>query len=198
METRFNTVKEIYDRFEEASAPYRDTAACEKGCAFCCTDAGSIDITTLEGVRIRNRIAQLPRPQRSALKKALAKDARQREKGRKAPCPFLLKSRACSIYDIRPFACRRIYSLKRCGDGQSPVIHRQVMEMAEEVIHRLQKLDDSGYSGHISYILHMLDTPAFLNVYLSGGFQPEAIMAYGKTHKIVINRMMTKQGATIS
>ena len=191
METKFNTAIEIYGRFEEASAPYRETAACEKGCAFCCTDAGSIDITTLEGVRIRNRIAQMPRPQRSALKKALAKDARQREKGRKVPCPFLLRNMSCSIYDIRPFACRRIYSLKRCGAGQSPLIHRQVMEMAEETIHRLQKLDDTGYSGHITYILQMLDTPAFLKVYMSGGFQPEAIMVYGKTHRIAINRMMT-------
>lgn len=191
MESKFNTATEIYDRFEDESSPYRESAACKKGCAFCCTEAGVIDITTLEGLRIRNRITKLSRPQQSALKKALAKDVRHREQGRNAPCPFLLKNMACSIYDIRPFACRRIYSLKRCGPEQSPVIHRQVMEMAKEVIHRLQKLDDTGYSGHISYILHMLNTPAVLEVYMAGRFEPEAIMAYGKTHRIAINRMMT-------
>ena len=190
MESKFNTAIEIYNRFEDESAPYRESAACKKGCAFCCTDAGVIDITTLEGLRIRNRIAQLPRAQQIALKKVLTKDARLREKSSKAYCPFLLKNMNCRIYDIRPFACRRIYSLKRCGAEQSPVIHRRVMEKAVKAIHRLQKLDDTGYSGHISYILQMLDTPAFLNVYLSGEFQPEAIMAYGKTHKIVINRMI--------
>ncbi len=191
METKFDAIKEIYDDFREETEPFRTAAACAKGCAFCCTDAGSIDITTLEGLRIRNRIAQLPRPQQSAIKKALAKDARQREQGRNSPCPFLMKNMACRIYDIRPLACRRIYSLKRCGPEQSPVLHRQVMELAGDAIHRLQALDDTGYSGHISYILSMLDTPAFLNVYSAGGFQPEAIMAYGKTHKIAINRMMT-------
>lgn len=191
MEAKFDTIKEIYDQFGAETAPFREMAACEKGCAFCCTDAGSIDITTLEGLRIRYHIAQLARPQQSALKKALAKDARVREKGRNSPCPFLLKNLACRIYDIRPLACRRIYSLKRCSPEQSPVLHRQVMALARDAIGRLQALDDSGYSGHISYILHMLDTPAFLSVYLAGGFQPEAIMVYGKTHKITINRMMT-------
>ena len=191
METKFNAVQVIYDRFEERTAPFREAATCAKGCAFCCTDAGSIDITTLEGVRIRNHVVQLPRPQQSALKKALTKDARQREMGRKSPCPFLQKNMACRIYDLRPFACRRIYSLQRCGPEQSPVLHRQVMALAGEAIGRLQALDETGYSGHISYILHMLDTPAFLQVYSAGGFQPEAIMAYGKTHKIAINRMMT-------
>lgn len=190
METKFNMLDDIYGRFEEETAPFRETAACEKGCAFCCTDAGSIDMTTLEGLRIRNRIAQLPRPQQSAQRKALAKDARRREVGQPSPCPFLLKNRSCRIYAIRPFSCRRIYSLKRCGPEQSPILHRQVMALAETVIQRLQALDDTGYSGHISYILHMLDAPEFLDVYAAGGFQPEAIMAYGKTHKIGINRMM--------
>ena len=191
MEVKANAIEKIYTDFAEKSAPFREAAACEKGCAFCCTDAGSIDITTLEGLRIRHRIAQLPRPRQSALKKALAKDADRREKGHNSPCPFLLKNMSCQIYDIRPFACRRIYSLKRCSSEQSPVLHRQVMEMAEETIARLQALDDTGYSGHLSFILHMLDTPAFLKVYMSGGFQPEAVMVYGKTHKIAINRMMT-------
>jgi len=41
----------------------------------------------------------------------------------------------------------------------------------------------------------MLDTPAFLTTYLSGAFKPEAVMMYGKTHRIVINRMMVPDRA---
>jgi Fe-S-cluster containining protein len=191
METSFKKVKEIYDQHESHTAAFREAAACEKGCAFCCTDAGSIDMTTLEGLLIRSRIEKLPRPQQKALYKALAKDARRREKGESSPCPFLLKNMACGIYDVRPFSCRRIYSLKKCGPQQSPMLHRQVMALAKDAIRSLQQIDGNGYSGHLSYIMHMLDTRAFLSTYLAGEFQPEAIMVYGKTHRIVINRMMT-------
>ncbi len=52
----------------------------------------------------------------------------------------------------------------------------------------IQKLDDAGYSGHISYIIHLLDDLSFRKLYLSGGFAPEQIMKFGKTHGLIINR----------
>ena len=55
----------IYDDFENSAAPFKVEAACGKGCAFCCSDAGSIHITTLEGLVIRERIERLPRARRS-------------------------------------------------------------------------------------------------------------------------------------
>ena len=60
----------------------------------------------------------------------------------------------------------------------------------------LQRLDDKGYSGHLSYILQMLDTPRFLATYQAGDFKPEEIMAFGKTHRIVINRMVVTPSAS--
>ena len=59
MEDKKNRLKAIYDDFETAAAPYKTEAACGKGCAFCCSDAGSIHITTLEGLVIRDRIASV-------------------------------------------------------------------------------------------------------------------------------------------
>jgi len=67
------------------------------------------------------------------------------------------------------------------------------MALGQQTIRMLQQLDDNGYSGHLSYILHMLDTPAFLKAYLAGEYHPETVMAFGKTHGIVINRMMTSR-----
>ena len=64
------------------------------------------------------------------------------------------------------------------------------MDLGDAAIRALQTLDHTGYSGHLSYILHMLDTPAFLNVYLAGEHKPEAVMVFGKTHGIGINRML--------
>ena len=105
---------------------------------------------------------------------------------------------ACMIYPARPFACRRITSLHRCTHDHPPLISRQVMAIAEEIIAALQRLDDNGYSGHLSFVLHMLDTPRFLATYLAGDFKPEEIMAFGKTHRIAINRMVANPSASTS
>lgn len=190
METKFTTLTQIYDRFRQATEPFRMHAACEKGCAFCCSDAGSIDVMTLEALRIKTHLKHLPRPKQVALTKALAKDAKRREKNQASACPLLLKNRTCSIYDIRPFSCRRIYSLKKCGLEQPPQLHRQVMDIAQKTLSELQQLDITGYSGHIAFIMHMLEAPKFLSTYLAGDYKPEEVVAYGKTHQIVINKMM--------
>jgi len=191
MEEKINQLERIYQGFEEEAAPYKQNAACEKGCAFCCTDAGSIHITTLEGIVIRETIRKLPRSRQILLEKQLAKDKKKRENAQRSACPFLMKNNACMIYAVRPFACRRIYSLKTCGLRQMPLLSRQVMEMGAKAIRDLQLLDDNGYSGHISYIIHMLDAPKFLSAYLANAYKPEEVMTFGKTHGIVINRLVT-------
>jgi len=190
MQTRIGALEKIYQDFELATAPYRSGAACKSGCAFCCTDAGRIDGTTLEGLRIRGRIGKMPRPRQLGIKKALKRDMQKREAGLPSPCPFLMKNNTCMIYPVRPFACRRITSRHRCAKDRPPLISRQVMAIAEKTIADLQRLDDKGYSGHLSYILHMLDTPRFLATYRAGDFKPGEIMAFGKTHRIAINRMV--------
>ena len=94
----------IYDDFEKKAAAYKTDAACKKGCAFCCTGAGSIHITTFEGWIIRDAMARLPRQRRIALQKSLMKDMKKREAERPSPCPFLMKNRACT--DLRhPTVC---------------------------------------------------------------------------------------------
>lgn len=190
MEEKIQQLQSIYDDFASRVEPYTAEAACGKGCAFCCSAAGSIDITTLEGLVIRERIARLPRSRQVAVKKALAADMKRREGNQPSACPLLMRNRACMIYDRRPFACRRIYSLKVCGPDQHPVLSRQVMVFGDDTIRKLQQLDDTGYSGHLAYILHMLDASDFLTTYLAGEHRPEEIMQFGKSHGILINRMV--------
>ena len=177
----------IYEEFDKRTREYRQEAICRAGCAFCCTRAGRVDITTLEGLRIRNKMAQMARPIKKQVAKSLEKERRRREQESTVPCPFLLKNNTCRIYDVRPFSCRRLYSLETCGP-KGPTIHRQVMEMAGETVREIQRLDDTGYSGHISHILAMLDAPRFRETYLSGGFEPAEIKDFGKAHGIVIHR----------
>ncbi len=190
MEEKIKGLEKIYASFAQETQAYRDQAACQKGCGFCCTDAGRIDTTTLEGLQIQKVIKTLPRARQTSLAKALSKNIRKREKKENHPCPFLLKNMGCMIYQVRPFACRRIYSNHVCTRENPPQINRHVMDMAAKSIKELQQLDDTGYSGHISFVLHMLGTPAFLETYLAGDFKPEAIMRFGKSHGIIINKMM--------
>ena len=180
-------IKDIYKAFETETAAYKENVACLKGCAYCCTDAGSIDITTMEGLVNLEKVRSMLRPQQLKVNKALAGDLKKREKGQRSACPFLMKNNACMIYEIRPFSCRRIYSVHVCNQGNPPKLSLQVMKMAEKTIRELQILDDTGYSGHISYIMHMLKAPKFLSTYLAGEHKPEEVMAFGKTHNIVIN-----------
>ena len=190
MHSKIDRLQSIYASFEEQAAEYKADAACRRGCAFCCTDAGRIDITTLEGLAIAQTLGKLAGPQQTAAQKALVKDCKRREQGLGSPCPLLMKNRACMIYPVRPFACRRIYSLKTCDPKQPPILNRKVMEIGGEFIRALQQLDDTGYTGHLSFILRMLEAPGFANTYLAGKFKPEEVVHFGKSHQIVINRMV--------
>jgi uncharacterized protein len=184
-------LRDIYRSFEEQSREFRQEAVCRTGCAFCCTRVGSVDITTLEGLAILENIAGLARPVRKQVARLLEKNRRQKEKKEITRCPFLLKNNTCRSYEDRPFSCRQLYSLEKCGP-KGPTVHRQVVDMARRAVEKLQRLDDTGYSGHISHILAMLDAPRFRRTYLSGGFNPAEIMDFGKAHGIVINRMARK------
>jgi Fe-S-cluster containining protein len=190
MRNKLEKLAQIYDRFSEETNGFLSNAACDKGCAFCCTQAGSIDITTLEGLQIRGAINRMPRRRQTETKKALAKEIKKREAGNVVACPFLQKNKTCMIYAVRPFACRRIYSLHRCSPENPPRLSRHYMAVAQETLKTLQRLDEHGYSGHISYILHMLDASRFLETYLDGEFKPEEIMTFGKTHRIFINQIV--------
>ena len=116
------------------------------------------------------------------------KENDRKEKGKVATCPLLNKNDTCMIYDVRPFSCRQLYSVTKCCDS-GPTVHRQAAVLAKEAIKEIQLLDDTGYSGHLSFILYLLDRDDFRNLYLSGGIDPAKIAAFGKSHGIFINRM---------
>ena len=182
-------LNDIYIDHEAAVSLYKLKAICKKGCAFCCTHFGSLDITTLEGLIIYEKINRYKKPVKIRIKKAISRNRQRKENRKTAKCPFLNKQDSCTIYDVRPFSCRQLYSLKECSE-YGPTLHRRAAVINARTIVRLQHLDDNGYSGHISYIISMLDNHEFRTFYKSGGFDPSQIMSFGKSHGIVINRMM--------
>ena len=180
----------IYETFEAKMDPLTQEAVCVPGCAYCCTHFGTVDITTLEGLLIQEKLARLPRPIKIRLGKAIAQNRRRKQLGQTAVCPFLDKKKRCRIYEVRPFSCRQLYSVRPCGD-EGPQLHRKAVSVARETIAALQRLDDTGYSGHLSYILDLLELPGFKDFYLGGKFDPGSIQEYGRTHGLVINRMVS-------
>jgi Fe-S-cluster containining protein len=192
LKARKKELKRLYAEFEEQVGPFRRQAVCEEGCADCCTNVGEVHTTTLEGLLILEKLKAFSVSAREAIWKKLDENRAVKEqngRGAYARCPFLGDDDLCTVYRVRPFACRRLYSVKRCGES-GPVVHREFWELAERATVSIQRLDEYGYSGHISFVLQLLRDPAFRKVYVGGGFDPESVRDYAAPRGIVINRIV--------
>jgi uncharacterized protein len=87
----------LYSFMEELAAVTSRFTPCAKGCASCCHYAVSVSPIEVEYIerhtrRSRNRVLRLL------------------DDPHGMPCPFL-RNGACSIYEARPFVCRRHHAL---------------------------------------------------------------------------------------
>jgi Fe-S-cluster containining protein len=167
METKAKKLLDLYQDFEEKARVHREAAVCGVGCADCCINVGNVDAVTLEGWLILEHIKGMDLGRRSQLMKMIEENAQEKKESTYARCAFLQDNLSCVIYPVRPFSCRRLYSLVRCGEN-GPTVHRQVWQMAEETIAAIQALDSDGCFGHLSHILLLLQEPQFRKTYLSG------------------------------
>lgn len=181
------TLQGIYQRYESEASQFKEQAVCGRGCSFCCSDMGKIDIVTVEGIILLERLESMPKTEAKEINQGLERDRTLRRKGKKSACPFLNELGACRVYPARPFSCRQLYSLRKCDQG-GPLVHKQTVFLARKVVRDIQKLDDTGYSGHHSFILKLLQNKTFRNTYNAGGFDPDSIKKFGKKHGIIINR----------
>lgn len=186
LNARRKKLNELYAAYEDEVVEFKKAAVCTVGCAFCCTEVGNIDINTLEGIIIQDRMPAFGERIDAEISTRLLRNKEERKQGRLARCPFLKEDSTCSIYDIRPFSCRQLYSVKLCISA--PVMHRRAYEASRKLVQEIQQLDINGYSGHISYILFLLTRKAFRNQYLLGKSDPGEIADFGKSHGILINR----------
>jgi hypothetical protein len=77
--------------------------------------------------------------------------------------------------------------MKRCGEA-GPVVHRRLWVLADRYVDSLHELDDTGCSGHMSYVLTLLNDARFLKSYLEGGFAPDRAREIIRDHGLTINR----------
>jgi hypothetical protein len=184
---KFGGLEAIYRRHEREAGPFVQGAVCRPGCGYCCTHFGPLDVTTLEGLVIRRHLSDFRGREHARMLGRIRRNRKEKKAGAAAVCPFLDAESRCRIYEVRPFSCRQLYSLKPCGKT-GPTVHRQAVELARAAVSEIQRLDDTGYSGHLTYILALLDDRRFRMLYTAGGFDPGRIADFGRAHRIVINR----------
>lgn len=183
---RVRKLEGVYDAFQSRALPFVAGAACRPGCADCCTNVGEIYTTTLEGLRIRLALQAMSVFEARVLRQRIAENKEEKKRSLLLPCPFLDPEKHCRIYAVRPFTCRRLYSIEPCGQ-KGPVVHRDLWALAEEFTRAVQALDPLGYSGHVSYILSLFDDPSFTESYMAQKPFPKALERLVRDYDLLIH-----------
>jgi hypothetical protein len=97
--SRLGVALKLVDEFAHAVEPL---AACRRGCAHCCCIR--VEMTELEAERLGAAIGRTPNKRLRYL------PAQAEAYGYATPCPFPAGGE-CSIYEHRPFACRKHHSV---------------------------------------------------------------------------------------
>ena len=177
----------LYEQYEGLVEPFKEQAVCEKGCASCCIDVGSVGATTLEGLIITEYLQGWDRQALKEINRGLRKNRNDKLSQVFARCAFLNQEQSCRIYAVRPFSCRRLYSVRKC-DGQGAVVHRQAVMLGQKIEKELQKLDPDGWSGHLSVILHLLEKTGSREGYLRENWSTEKFKNRIERYELVVHK----------
>lgn len=180
-------VFQLYDEYERVVRPYKAQAVCQKGCASCCINVGNVGARTLEGLIILEYLQKWEHQAIEEINCSLRENRSEKLNCVLVRCPFLDEEASCRIYPVRPFSCRRLYSVKKC-DGQGAVVHRQALVLGQRAERQLQELDPEGCSGHLSFILHLLEQGSFRQGYLQGSWQVEDFRDLLERYGLVVHR----------
>lgn len=186
LKAKTKALQALYRDFEDNARPYREAAVCAAGCADCCINVGNVDAVTLEGWLIVERIKTMDPARRARLWRLLDENARAKQESTFARCAFQMPNGNCAIYPVRPFSCRRLYSLARCGEN-GPMVHRQVWEMGEATVKAIHRLDAGGCSGHLSHILLMLHDPSLRKAYQDDALTPQSVSSFAYASSLRMN-----------
>jgi Fe-S-cluster containining protein len=183
---QLETLEKIYARHDDLME--KMDLACRAGCDLCCTR--NVSVTSLEadlvvrhleetdGRKLLEKIEaskNLPRFQPLTTTNTLAHLCRNgqtppEEKCDPAwrPCPFLTESR-CSIYAVRPFACRCMVSKSICREGSKAEIDEYLLALHTVFMQFIEHADASGCTENL---IDMLLSPLTEDRCAENGFVP--------------------------
>jgi len=167
---QLNVLDQLYRIYDQ----YVDTLdiACKKFCADCCTC--NVTMTTLEAQKI---IFALDMDFKNQMREKLSRQQQQPRfipqvttnqiadiciagedppeeiiDASWGPCP-LLTDNACPIYDLRPFGCRNMVSIKRCEETGAAEIDEFTLTVNHVFLQYIEHIDQNGFSGNLSDVL---------------------------------------------
>jgi Fe-S-cluster containining protein len=198
IQKRLKLLKKIYDIYDGITLDAK--AKCHKGCSACCTC--NVTATTMEGLliydyfvrrgkveRLRNIIETAP-PSRFLPRVTINQMAALCADGKELPdetndpsagnCT-LLDDDCCSLYPVRPFGCRAMFSSSDCrlsGEAQMPPF---MLSVNNVIMQYLEAVDLPGGTGNLIDVLSFLSAGALCEAYLGG-------LDFGGSHGLLVNR----------
>jgi Fe-S-cluster containining protein len=168
------------------AAPPERAIACTEGCSACCyqrvgcTIPEAVAIALGLTARSDDEIAAVARATRFLHDATTALDDVGRVRSG-LPCAFL-RDNACSIYEIRPVACRSVFSFDRAacehfylefGFDQPPPHYRILLDAANQMVLGFSgALAALGLDGDLvelsSAVMLILEDPGVIDRYLAG------------------------------
>ncbi|MEX3917855.1 YkgJ family cysteine cluster protein [Paraburkholderia sp. BR10872] len=104
----------FYRRMDARMGEATEPIACAAGCSYCCYY--HVLVTGAEAITLAEHVDRLPEPRRTEVRKAIEQTAtrvsamaREEYLRTNVPCAFLNGGR-CSVYSVRPTACRGFHS----------------------------------------------------------------------------------------
>jgi hypothetical protein len=73
------------------------------------------------------------------------------------------------------------------------VVHRQAVALGQKIEKALQNLDPDGCSGHLSFILHLLENEAFRRGYQKGSWKVEEFREIIRRYELVVHRQEKRE-----
>lgn len=192
IDAKLDRLEALYRLYDETVAPL--PAACAPGCAHCCTR--NVVVTTMEGWRLVDRLdagalEEVYRRLRRAAGRerfrplitvnALAEMAMTDEEPPDeacdpawSPCP-LLTGDLCPAYDLRPFACRCMFSTVVCRPGGFAAQDDYLITVNTVFQQVIEHLDVPGATGNLVDVLQYLHGAEQRSLYRTGMIHPEAV-----------------------
>ncbi len=126
-------------------------ALCKPGCDHCCKNR-TVEVTMPEALYIAEQIKKLPDDVQAEILERLGQSVARLEKQQKQEACSFLKDSKCTIYAIRPSACRKAHSqsVEACQTGQEIPQHLGALIGAEAMMVGTQQAFDAlGYLAEV-------------------------------------------------
>lgn len=120
---KLNRILRAADKYCAAILPY---SACKNGCSYCCNIA--VTLTTTEAELIGKHVGRKP-----TIPAHRVDIMANQKKYSGAPCPFLKQGR-CSVYEVRPLACRIHFNMANSGELCDTNIRADIPMLNNELI----------------------------------------------------------------